>query len=103
MHWLDPDYLPLTTGIVERFTINLDGDIDGLLLTDQTLIHSPPHLSDRVKSAVRAGDSVRVRGVKPRGADLIAAVLPTGTAIHECSVSRAPALSSTGLPCGVCR
>jgi hypothetical protein len=41
MHWLDPDYLPLTTGIVERFTINLDGDIDGFLLTDQTLIHSP--------------------------------------------------------------
>jgi hypothetical protein len=74
MHWLDPDYLPVTTGVVERFTINLDGDIDGLLLIDQTLIHSPPHLSDRVKSAIRTGDSVRVRGVKTRGADLIAAV-----------------------------
>jgi hypothetical protein len=74
MHWLDPEYLPVTTGVVERFTINLDGDIDGLLLIDETLIHSPPHLSDRVKSAIRTGDSVRVRGVKPRGADLIAAI-----------------------------
>lgn len=74
MHWLDPDYLPLTIGVVERFTINLDGDIDGLLLTDQTLIHAPPHLSDQLKAAVRSGDTVHVRGVKPRGADLIAAV-----------------------------
>jgi hypothetical protein len=74
MHWLDPDYLPITTGIVERFTINPDGDVDGFLLTDETLVHSPPHLSDQLKAAIRPGDSVRVRGVKPRGADLIAAV-----------------------------
>jgi hypothetical protein len=74
MHWLDPDYLPVTSGVVERFTINLDGDVDGFLLTDQTLIHTPPHLSDRLTAAIRPGDSVHVRGVKPRGADLIAAV-----------------------------
>ncbi|OKO81374.1 hypothetical protein [Bradyrhizobium sp. NAS96.2] len=74
MHWLDPDHLPVTTGVVERFTINLDGDIDGLVLSDQTLVHTPPHLSDKLKASVRPGGSVRVRGVKPRGADLIAAV-----------------------------
>ncbi|MGY3498008.1 hypothetical protein [Bradyrhizobium sp. USDA 4502] len=74
MHWLDPDYLPVTTGVVERFTINLDGDIDGFVLSDEKLIHTPPHLSDQLKAAVRPGDSVHVRGVKPRGADLIAAV-----------------------------
>ncbi|KWV57622.1 hypothetical protein AS156_38580 [Bradyrhizobium macuxiense] len=74
MHWLDPDYLPVTTGVVERFTINLDGDVDGFLLTDQTLIHTPPHLSDQLKAAIGPGDSIHVRGVKPRYADLIAAV-----------------------------
>jgi hypothetical protein len=74
MHWLDPDYLPITTGVIERFTINLNGDVDGLLLADETLVHTPPHLSDQLTAAVRPGDAVRVRGVKPRGADLIAAV-----------------------------
>jgi hypothetical protein len=74
MHWLDPDYLPVTQGVVERFTVNLDGDLDGFVLSDRTLIHVPPHLSDRLKAAIRPGDLVRVRGVKPRGAELIAAV-----------------------------
>lgn len=74
MHWLDPDYLPVTAGVVERFTVNLDGDVNGFVLADQTLIHAPPHLSDRLTSAISPGDLVHVRGVKPRGADLIAAV-----------------------------
>lgn len=74
MHWLDLDYLPVTSGVVERFIINPDGEVDGFLLTDQILVHTPPHLSDQLKSAIRPGDSVRVRGVKPRGAEVIAAV-----------------------------
>jgi hypothetical protein len=74
MHWLDPDYLPVTSGVVERFTVNLDGDVDGFVLTDQMLIHAPPHLSDRLTAAIRPGDTIHVRGVKPRGADVIAAV-----------------------------
>ena len=66
MHWLDPDYLPITTGVVERFVINPEGKIDGLLLTDQTLVHTPPRLSDQLKSAVRPGDSIRARGQAAR-------------------------------------
>jgi hypothetical protein len=74
MHWLDSNYLPVTAGVVERFTVNLDGDIDGFVLTDQTLIHTPPRLSAQLKVAIRPSDLVRVRGVKPRRAELIAAV-----------------------------
>ncbi|MFP3514564.1 hypothetical protein SB775_34275, partial [Peribacillus sp. SIMBA_075] len=33
-----------------------------------------PHLSRQITRHVRIGDQVRVRGVKPRGADVIAAV-----------------------------
>jgi hypothetical protein len=74
MHWLDPDYLPLTKGHVKQFLINPDGDADGFMLTDGTEIHFPPHLSAEIQDAVAPGDAVTVRGAKPRGADLVAAV-----------------------------
>jgi hypothetical protein len=74
MHWHDPNYLPLTAGKLERFTMNPDGAIDGFVLNDGILVHVPPHLSDQVRAAVNQGDEVRVRGVKPRGAAFIAAV-----------------------------
>lgn len=49
-------------GVVKRYTINPEGDIDGLLLTDDTLINFPPHLGARVAATVAPGDSVRVTG-----------------------------------------
>lgn len=74
MHWIDPEYLLETHGEVERFLINPHGDLDGLVFTDGTLIHFPPHLSEAVMKAVRLGDKVKVRGVRPREVKLIAAV-----------------------------
>jgi hypothetical protein len=78
MHWIDPEYLPETKGTVERFVMNPHGEIDGLILdcgTDAAvLVHVPPHLSAQIEAAVHPGKAVRVRGVRPRGADMIAAV-----------------------------
>jgi hypothetical protein len=76
MHWLDPDYLPETSGIFERFLLNPHGDVDGMILTDGTEIHFPPHMSDELRAALRSGEKtmVKVRGVRPRDGDLIAAV-----------------------------
>jgi hypothetical protein len=74
MHWLDPDYLPETVGTVGRFLINPDDLIDGLLLADGTEIHIPPHMDEAVRQACHPGDAISVRGVRPRGADVIAAV-----------------------------
>jgi hypothetical protein len=37
-------------------------------------VHLPPHLGPDITSAVAQGDAVRVRGVRPRGADMVAAV-----------------------------
>jgi hypothetical protein len=76
MHWLDPDYLPETSGIFERFLLNPHGDVDGMILTDGTEIHFPPHMSDELRAVIREGErsKIKVRGVRPRGSDMIAAV-----------------------------
>jgi hypothetical protein len=42
MHWLDPNYLPVTKGTVHQFLLNPHGDADGMILTDGTEIHFPP-------------------------------------------------------------
>lgn len=75
MHWLDPDFLPEISGTFERFLINPHGDADGMILSDGTEVHFPPHLSAELRAALK-GDRpvVKVRGVRPRGCDLVAAV-----------------------------
>jgi hypothetical protein len=78
MHWIDPDCLPETRGKISQFLLNPHGELDGFILerSNRTLqqVHFPPHLSRRVAKLFALGDLVRVRGVKPRHADLIAAV-----------------------------
>jgi hypothetical protein len=78
MHWIDPASLPETRGTVARFLFNAHGDSDGFLLDGDRQVHLPPHLSAELLRKVKVGDKVQVRGVKPRGADLVAAVALTG-------------------------
>jgi hypothetical protein len=74
MHWIDPDYLPEITGTVDQFLVNKHGEADGFLLTDGGEVHVPPHLSSRLLRDVRPGSKVKVRGVRPRGVQMVAAV-----------------------------
>ena len=76
MHWIDPGSLPETRGSVTRFLLNPHGEIDGVVLGSRRRqqVHFPPHLSSQVARHVAIGDEIRVRGVKPRGADMVAAV-----------------------------
>jgi len=74
MHWLDPDYLPKTTGTLDRFVLNPKADIDGLLLTDGTEIHTPPHLSSELLAALAPGAKLTAHGVKTRDGGVITAV-----------------------------
>ena len=83
MHWIDPDCLPEVKGTVERFLLNPHGEIDGFVMNSETqasiLVHTPPHMETELTRHVIAGDVVGVRGVRPRKADLIAAVAVTTT------------------------
>ena len=71
MHWLNPNQLPEIVGVADRFLLNPHGQADGMILTE---VHFPPHLSDGIHAAMRPGGTVKVRGVRPRSADMIAAV-----------------------------
>ncbi len=74
MHWIDPDHLPKTNGVVDRFLINPHGEIDGILLADDLEVHVPPHLSAEIRAAVKPGATLAVYGVRSRHAEMIAAV-----------------------------
>ncbi|MDN7491320.1 hypothetical protein QZM35_26735 [Burkholderia sp. AU45274] len=78
MHWIDPACLPETRGLVTQFLLNSHGDIDGLILNGDLQVHVPPHLGRELVRRVAVGDRIRVRGVKPRRAAMIAAVQLTG-------------------------
>jgi len=77
MHWIDPASLPETRGKVSCFLLNPHGKIDGVVLDGKLQVHIPPHLSKKVAKLVAVGDRVRVRGVRPRTADVVAAVALT--------------------------
>lgn len=74
MHWIDPSALPTVEGRVAQFTINRHGDVDGVLLDDDRQIHVPPHMGARLEKLVAIGDTIAARYVKPRGAQVFAAV-----------------------------
>ncbi|WP_295970937.1 hypothetical protein [uncultured Xanthomonas sp.] len=82
MHWVDPDSLPETRGTLARFLLNPKADVDGLLFDDGTEVHTPPHLSAQLLKALRPGAGLGVRGLKPRGADVLVALAvdPDGSA-----------------------
>jgi hypothetical protein len=78
MHWVDPSQLSAVSGIIERFIANAQGELDGLVLnigaSTTKLVHFPSHMGKDVKAVLKEGDCVAVRGLKPREADIIAAV-----------------------------
>ncbi|WP_414444725.1 hypothetical protein [Burkholderia sp. 22PA0106] len=59
-------------GVVARFLINPDGEVDSLLTRDGTLVRFPPHLGEQLVSMVRPGDDVRIGGSRDAGGALTA-------------------------------
>ncbi|MDR5821818.1 MULTISPECIES: hypothetical protein [unclassified Caballeronia] len=61
-----------TQGTVARFLTNPDGDVDGFMTDDGTLVRFPPHMSAQLTSAVRRGDLVQVSGQREEGGSFAA-------------------------------
>lgn len=80
MHWIDPESLPEVAGVFERFVLNPHGEVDGFVMKDKQtaiLVHTPPHMDGELTRHLSPGDKIRVRGVRPRGAKLLAAIAVT--------------------------
>ncbi len=68
----DAASVAVTRGTVVRFLTNPDGDVDGFITDDGTLVRFPPHMSAQLTSAVRRGDLVEVSGRREEGGSLAA-------------------------------
>src|SRR6266566_8509335 len=53
---------PTVSGSVQQYLLTPHGEVEGLLLTDGTIVRFPPHLSAALTSTVKAGDAVTVAG-----------------------------------------
>jgi hypothetical protein len=69
------DAAPVATGQIKRFLVNPQGEVDGLLLVDGTLVKFPPHMSDELIAVVKAGDTITVRGFREAGGAIKAFVI----------------------------
>jgi hypothetical protein len=49
-------------GAVRSFNYEVDGQVNGLVLSDGTVVYFPPEITDQVTRAVAVGGSVRVTG-----------------------------------------
>src|ERR1700712_5754647 len=70
----DPSQLPAIPGKVAQHSLTPRGDVDGLILTDGTEVHLPPHLGTQLVYAVKPGDAVTVRGLRARAIPMVQAM-----------------------------
>lgn len=63
-----PDAESVTVrGVVKEFTTAPKGEVDGLMLDDDTCVHWPPHMADRFTDIVAKGDKIKVTGFRETG------------------------------------
>lgn len=89
--------LTTVSGVVRHLLINPEGDVDGLLLTDNTLVRFPPHIGTQVAAAIAPGDTVNVNGFAQPGGNLRASQIAdakTGRSI----VDQPPPVDAQRLP-----
>jgi hypothetical protein len=65
---------------VQLYLLNPDGEVDGLLLADGTVVKFPPHLGSVLSAAVKPGANVSVVGFP-------GASTPYGHAVHALSIT----------------
>jgi hypothetical protein len=86
----DQNQLPEARDTVQRFTLTPIGELDGVILTDGTQVHMPPHLTTQLASAVRVGDMVTVRGYRSPSISLVVATSITDTNTGQTVVDNGP-------------
>ena len=80
----------VVTARITQFLINPNGDVDGLLLGDNTQVNFPPHLSPSLLQIARVGDSVSIQGFRGYGGTVIHATAITNTSTNRTMVDQPP-------------
>jgi hypothetical protein len=65
-----PGAVTTISGSVGRLLINPEGDVDGLLLADNTLVAFPPHVGVQLAASIAPGDDVRITGFAVPGGSI---------------------------------
>jgi hypothetical protein len=85
------------TGMLSRFVINPEGDVDGFLLADGSLVYFPPHMSSQLVSVVHQGDTVRTAGFRD-GAGNVTAQQITNERTSQQVVDQPPPVDALRAP-----
>jgi hypothetical protein len=88
--------LPAIKGQVAAYSLTLRGDVDGLILTDGTEVHLPPHLGAQLVFAVKPGDAVTVRGLKAQAIPVVQAMQVTNDATNQSVTDTGPGAGPGG-------
>jgi hypothetical protein len=81
---------PVVTGRIKTILMNPNGDIDGLLLDNDTQVNFPPHLSEALMQIARVGDTVSVQGFRGYGAGAMHATVITNSSSGRSMVDQPP-------------
>jgi hypothetical protein len=87
----------VATGTVSRFVVNPEGEVDGFLLGDGSLVHFPPHMSSQLVSVVHPGDPVRIAGFRD-GAGNVTAQQITNDRTSQQVVDQPPPVNAMRVP-----
>lgn len=86
------------SGVVQRFLINPDGEVDGMLLADNTLVRFPPHVGSQVASTMSPGDTVNVSGFAQQPGGALHASLIADTKSGRSVADQPPPANAQRLP-----
>lgn len=83
---------PVIEGTVAQYLMNHHGEVDGLLLSDGTQVHFPPHMEKDLVAIAKPNDSVSVQGYRSFGGPVVKAYAITNTKSGQSVIEREPAL-----------
>jgi hypothetical protein len=83
---------PLVQGTVTQYLMNPHGEVDGLLLSDGTQVHFPPHMAKDLVGTVKPEDSVTVQGYRSFDGPVVKAYTITNTQTGLSITEREPGL-----------
>ncbi len=82
---------PVTSGRLQQWLLNPNGDVDGFLLADGTQVAFAPHLSAELLQVLKPGDAVQVSGWRTPSLPVLRATSVTASATGRSVADTPPA------------